>query len=656
MPEIVSKNPVNEPAPKIVDARSTFDLHQNLANTERFGDITPRFAMEVVPKDKLPYSFGHTLRSHTLGAPFMGEINRNEDAFFVPAEAILPLNWDKLYTNPLIGDDVDAASVGCTCPDFVRAVSDFFSSNISNLKGEMDNVEDPDGEDMCSYFTAWLKMVLGIEMIYSNGSLLSVMGAHFSSLCSSPSGNSVDKFIDSLPSLLSPIVDYFQFVDGANSWFVELVPGSHPDDGYPTLSFREFLVRARDGYSWSIDSIAYVSGKSLSDLWSLVYDNLDFDFVVLGDVVPLNLARFFAYQIVCATYYTNDKIDYVYDANLYRQNVYDAWVSIGTEAVEFFTLNGSVYRYDYLSNYFFIKALETIDVVYFVRVLDYLRLIFGFNHSLRYVDYFTGSKSRPLAVGDVNVGVSSNKVNVVDITRNIQRQRFLNAVNRAGRRISEYVKAMFGVSQAPDYHNPFFLSHTRDFVGSQEVENTGSAQLTDANSVTSMLRSGSERFQFEFEGDRPGILLGVAYYDIERYYYKGVERLMTHIDRYDMFNPFMQFTGDQDLKGFERDVNSAGSTFGYQQRYMEYKQRYSQASGGFIEYLPGWIFLADERPNEPYSWTHVSPSYIRSMPTELDPFYTSLVNLSLAGYFHFIVINRNRCDGSRPMAFNPSIL
>lgn len=73
-------------------------------------------------------------------------------------------------------------------------------------------------------------------------------------------------------------------------------------------------------------------------------------------------------------------------------------------------------------------------------------------------------------------------------------QRFLNAVNRSGRKFSNYVKELFGVEPKQDFHNPIYLGHTSDKVYTVETENTGAAQLTLANSITSNLRSNAERY------------------------------------------------------------------------------------------------------------------------------------------------------------------
>lgn len=661
MPEIVSQNPVNNPDVKQVNTRSLFHLGAQRLNTYRFGEYAPFDALEIVPNDKnVRMTLKHKLRTYTLGQPLMSKSMLKKDLFFVPMEAILPLNWDKVYTNPVIGDDVDASQVGCTVEKFCEKVGQWFFDFQEDVVEQFDLRPDKVGTLDCIF-----KFLLGAEMFYSNGSLLHSLGVKISKQCHTDT-KSFDRAFDDYCAACIGHYESWTVSGLSDDLVTVLMDGSNPLVGN-SIDFRTFLCLARDGFSWRIESVQYRSGKTPIGLQPPYFS---FEFREASQQTSdtsVNLARFWAYQIVCAHYYSNDKIDYIYDANLYRQNVWDILFRLesdyGIDLYTEFSLNASSYRYDSLSAFYFNKVLSSImpndyDIIPFV--LDYFRLIFGYNRSLRYVDYFTGAKSQPLAVGDVSATVANNQVSAIDITQSIQKQRFLNAVNRFGRRMSEYVSGLFpGLKQAPDYHNPFFLAHTTDTIGVQEVENTGDAQVNNANSVTSVLRSDAGQYAFETDFDRAGILIGIMYFDIERAYSDGVERLVQHVDRFDIFNPFLQFVGDQDVRGNEITSIGAteGNTFGYQTRYMEYKQRYAQVSGGFVENLPGYAFLADEsRISKQMGAFHVSPSFIRSVQTELDKFYLSLTGYSLGSYFHFIVVHDNQLDASRPMAYAPSIL
>ena len=235
----------------------------------------------------------------------------------------------------------------------------------------------------------------------------------------------------------------------------------------------------------------------------------------------------------------------------------------------------------------------------------------------------------------------------------------LNAINVAGMR--NYVDQIFGVQQAPDWHNPQYLLTLSDIIYGERVENTADAQWTQQNSVTSVLNGNSDRYAFKMNFDRSSIIIGIAWFDIDRIYAYATERQNLHFDRFDEFQPFMQYVGDQKLYRAELGTPqfaTSGLTgmdaFGYKLRNEEYKQRYPQCAGGFVENLPGYIFKADIL--EASAIQNQGSSFIRSYPSELDKFYLSLTGYSLGTYWHFICKWRNSYSASRPMAIAPTIM
>ena len=96
---------INDATGKVVRTRSRFpDMSYSNYNTDRFGILRPFFVMEGVEGDHLPIRSSHEVRSYTLKAPLMQNIRRNKDFFMVALPAILPLNWEKFYMNPNLGD------------------------------------------------------------------------------------------------------------------------------------------------------------------------------------------------------------------------------------------------------------------------------------------------------------------------------------------------------------------------------------------------------------------------------------------------------------------------------------------------------------------------------------------------------------------------
>lgn len=661
----VQGNAQNNPTANVPRTRSTFPLQYHLFDTHRFGEYHPHYVEEGVKEDILPIRSSHQVLSYTLKAPLMQNITMKKDYFLVPMEAILPLNWEKFFDNPVRGDDVQI-NVGPTVENFWKKVGLAFSNLRTSLVGLLNNSSTTDAKA----FEYTIRFLVISEYFYSNGSLMASLGCHGAPYinCFDTSSPSIrhdfdyyfDKVISTILQSVAGVTDKtFQIVHDSVNYNVLF-------SGVPTsrnqIDFRHFLSLVRDNPVFQV--ISFPSSTSIKSDLSSLFSSISL--VPNQAEVPFNASRLWAYQLCCAHYYSNDHIDFVYSAELYRQLIGNYIEKMNIFAQ--FVRNGIQYYYDYLSakylsdvlNYAAGGTILDSSLASDSACLGYLSALFAYRRSLRYQDYFTGSRAQPLAVGSTGVTVSGGSVDVVDITRNIQRQRFLNAVNRVRHNFEGYLQGIFGGDvPAPDYHNPFFLASTDDTVYGAETENTGNAQVSAPLAITSNLRSNGSKYMIEIHCDRPCVVLGITHYDIPRVYDKSMEREFLVKDRFDMFNPFMQFIGDQPIYIQELGINPSGSqinnmnTFAYTLRHMEFKQRFNQAAGGFVSNLPGFAFLAvDWRGTQ----NHINPDWIRSVCSEFDSFYVSLNGWSNGSYFHFIVDNFNDCTGSRPMAFTPSIL
>lgn len=418
------------------------------------------------------------------------------------------------------------------------------------------------------------------------------------------------------------------------------------------------------------------SFKMVQHLLAWYYDefeNVVYDLTSSSQVITVasvakdqNILRCGAYQLACAEFYTNDKVDNIYTAQLYLQNLWEIANLANATLDRYFLLNGISMRYDALSGHvltdisnagstwFTISSAFSSCSVNQFAAWAYIHNVFGLCRSLKYEDYFVGARKYPLAVGDVSVGVDTgtNTVDIVDVTKKIQVQRFLNQVNRIGRKFSEYIRGIFGDTPVKDMHEPIFLGHVVDTFGAEETDNTGEGQLTLANSTTSKLRNNSSRYGFEVHVGEPSILIGITNYDIVRVYRDYTDKENLHVDRFDMFNPFMQFVGDQAVEGAERSIVST-QVFGYVMRYMEYKQKVDQCAGGFAaEQLPGYAAIL-KGEDVPYQ---INSDFIRSHVNELDQFYSVLNGFTPSRVWNFIVRTDNEVTAHRPMSFNPQIL
>lgn len=660
---IVNSDPQTNVKPDVQHNRSTFPLSHSVLDTMRFGEYHPHLCIDGISSDKFPWRVSQDCRSFSLKGPLMQDVNKNLDYFLIPLRAILPLQAERIETIPELGDDVpsDAYTSISNFNTKINAVSNAFVSVFTDTNNS-------DGVRL----TAFFKWLVFVESIYSSGSLLSSLGCHlyrrFSLYDVVNSRNyHLDKYFDLVCR------DFISDLGTTNS-FVVVIDGvsyevassleyfQYKHEVYTNVSFNQFLEKIRDTSDWYISSLysGYSSGfGSGPHMDSSVYSYTDC--INVSTDFPVDLARLWSYQLCMAEFFSNDKIDYIYSADIYRQYIFYL-INASWAVVNRFNWNGIHQFYDYLSAHFFngiCASFSLADAVKFKAALQYFISLFGYKRSLRYVDYFSGARTRPLGVGDTSIPVVGGQVSVIDVTRRIQAQKLLNFVQSVPRKAKEYIKDLFGVGPGHDYHDPLFLARTSDSIGTQEVENTGSDQLTSKQSITAIFRDNSANFEFNVDVVEDCIILGVTSFDIKRSYVTTIDRSFFIRDRYDKFIPQLQFVGDQPIYQHELDnyTNSAfESPFGYTYHDMQYKIIADRAQGAFTNgLLPGYAFLAT--PNLVNTTGSISPDFIRSRSSELDDFFlTGLSGYSLGTYFHFVVITNNISDSSRPMAANPKIL
>lgn len=286
-----------------------------------------------------------------------------------------------------------------------------------------------------------------MEYLYSQGSLIKSLGCsgnRYFKFTANGQSYSFDSWFDLVCSTFVQTVSKFTFCSDGRYYVVindESTMGYHRNSN-GSVSFRTFLQMMRDDLTTFITDLPVGIVSSLISALGPYFDSSIWLPVIADAEVDYDLRRLWAYQLVNAHFYSNDSVDYIYSADLFR-NLMDYFVfmqSNGNFNPPHFSLNGLECEYDSMSSKcfevmvarFYANVPAFLSVTdasgtsndYYRNLLGYFSSLFGYRRSLRYVDYFTGARTRPLAVGDVNVNVNSNLVNIVDVTRNIQRQRF----------------------------------------------------------------------------------------------------------------------------------------------------------------------------------------------------------------------------------------
>lgn len=719
MPEIVRSNPTNTPTQKPVKTHSKFEPNFSFLQSQMYGLNHPHFSMETVTDDDISMRCACDLDTYTLNAPAMTAVKRSMDYFQIPLRAVLPRSADFLITNPLRGDDVVANRVNTVLlssdeatelrGSYAYSISGYFELIRTRLYSWFNAAYADAAARVTANATGYILNFIQLGNYFcSYGSLARNLGIDFGDLISFVRTSAAEPEIDGQQSIISfdDFVDAFFLYLEENfdkltiSATVPYVSGVAQGAG-PEITYRNagsFVVYPR----LSTKQAHAKLGITLAEFRHLLFYE-PATFVISAAVVTSNpvsadgsfnpgetsnwsasaqvmsthknVGRVAAYQIACAEFYTNDKVDDVYSAKTYLANMdtLAEYLFRVSGLNRQYLLNGVGIRYDALAGevlqaafYHLYEGLSQSEAMEIssnsMQVATmYLHNYFGYTRSLLYEDYFVGSRVHPLAVGDVNVAVNNDVVDVIDISRNIQVQRFLNQVNRVGRKFSDYVKGILGDAPLKDVHEPIFLGHITDTIGAEETNNTGDAQYTSNNGITSKFRNNSERFCFVVHVSEPSYLIGITNYLLPRAYARGTDRSAYHVDRYDMFNPYMQFTGDQEILRDELDPNATG-TFGYTTRYAEYRQRVDRAAGAFAAgKLPGYAFVVNPidlgQNVKPFTNpTEINSDFLRARVADIEQFYLSLTGFSQASRFHFIVRNDISVSARRPMAFSPSIL
>lgn len=633
-----------------------FNNSYDQAATLRYADIHPFAVLDCNERDDIPFRSDHDLGTYTLQSPLKSEVNMHKTVALVPYQAILPNTWKRIYVNPTKGDDVPDDAF---CDLNIVAEWKQYRQYVLDQYAILD--DDQEKWQLC------IEYLIATESIFSCGSLLSAFKMNFHSFMTALADNDNSTISSGDLKDVPPFDASFDVL--CNLIFNDDGPGisiyKADEDGAPLR-----LTTRYDYVEGFMSSYQLVSPHVMLDHlrerdYDRIYtglrggDHLSVGYVlqalysmIVSLDIPLDgyytsFERPIAYQLAVAKFMSDDSIDNVFDASTFRNN-FSALMDYG----DFFEWNGQPFIYDIFSRHNLEKAFKP------ETFADACSLLFSFRKSLKYGDYFVSSRPNAYAVGDVNAPVINNFVSAIDITQSISEQRFTNWNNRAGMSYEEYVKGLTGSTVMPDITEPLFVSHEVFKLSGFEVENTGAAQQeSGTNSVTTLLRSSKSDWMFDIGITDVCVLVGLAHFDMKRLYTRTMDRAVMKKNRFDFFNKFFQYTGDQDIKHIELDAaHNESAVFAYITRYMQYKQQVSHATGGFLGPLRSWANVS-QNSREFVNYGRINSDFIRNSNGDFDIFYGSLTGYSLGTYFHFAVYFHNDfSEMRRAMDIAPDIL
>jgi len=175
----------------------------------------------------------------------------------------------------------------------------------------------------------------------------------------------------------------------------------------------------------------------------------------------------------------------------------------------------------------------------------------------------------------------------------IQLQRVLERDARGGTRYVEFLKAHFGVV-SPDFRlqRPEFLGYQSTRIVSAPIPQmsatvVGGTPQGHLAGVSTFSHSGGG---FTKSFVEHGVVLGLISIRADLNYQQGLNRMWTRSTRYDFYLPALAHLGEQAVR--KEEIYCAGTsadkeTWGYQERWAEYRYKPNQITGKFRSQAAG---------------------------------------------------------------------
>lgn len=661
----------NQAVPMNREGYNTFDKSRLNLYTQRFSEVCPCYSDNVVEGDNIINQATQDVRTFALRSPLMNNLKMYRSFFYVPLSAIAPRSWEYLLRQPIKGEDITFTDYDISSSVF--ELNAFLSYLLRKSKDTKISVA------AITYLSTTL-FIVG-SLLYSNSGLLKRLG--YTSPYCNVDNNVFDKVFGDFVTAFAKGGNYPKgatlVYTKENGRDVTITSGEQtPGEVFNFISAGLFYGTLHVGISLDVSAVPW---PGLSDALTLIENNFVDDGYTPADAensrlsgVRVSLRSCVAYQSIISQFFSSSAVDSIYNCKAFNDTLCTFFrdviaIAESEDPIVSSKINGVDVYYDAFAGRYWrempvvLEVLEiptTLASSLFVNLVDKLfrvyQSLFAVGHSLRFGDYFTSSRTRPLAVGDTSISVNNNQISVVDVNRSLWYQRFLNAVNRGRQDIYDYLKQMTGIE--PNHHmaEPIPLVSESYNIGGMEVENTAERQ----GSIVTLLRNSESRYQFKFMAKEQGVIIGVTYFSLLSVYQNSTLRSYFASDRLDYFNSFLQNTGDQAVLfreifsspfGQADVVNTyVDAVFGYQQRYAEFKNAISMASGGFIDgSLPGWSILFNPSPfSDKISNVSLTPgsvdkgfvldsSFLRNFDNSFDKLFESLTGLNMSDRFHFII-------------------
>lgn len=202
--------------------------------------------------------------------------------------------------------------------------------------------------------------------------------------------------------------------------------------------------------------------------------------------------------------------------------------------------------------------------------------------------------STPVAPSNLYADLSTATSATINALRlAFQTQKLLERDARGGTRYTEIIRSHFGVI-SPDMRlqRPEYLGGGKSPVNIAPVPQTSQTGLTGGTTPLGTLSgvgTAVARHGFRQSFTEHGYILGLVTVRADQAYQQGLRRLFTRSTRYDFYFPVFAALGEQSVRNDEIFCDGSVNdplTFGYQERWAEYRYHPSRTSGYFRSTSP----------------------------------------------------------------------
>jgi hypothetical protein len=194
-----------------------------------------------------------------------------------------------------------------------------------------------------------------------------------------------------------------------------------------------------------------------------------------------------------------------------------------------------------------------------------------------------------------NIVNDSLEININELRRTTALQRWLEKMATGGARYYEQLQSMFGVkSQDQRLQRAEYLGGGKQPIVISEVLNTTGTEDAPQGDMTGHGISVGSTNSFEYHVPEHGWIMGILSILPKATYQQGIHRHWLRTDKLDYYWPEFAHLGEQEIYNYElyldtlQTIDQNRETFGYQQRYAEYKYGQSTVHGDFRNTLNYW--------------------------------------------------------------------